>query len=360
MSTSFGAEYFDGETTAPHPATGQFMPENGILIQWSGGQNFWPLDSISRIAGPEAAGLRLTCEDAPAARLAIKDPAAIASIVADAPRLARAGATRRGKTQALKWIAGGIVGLALLGFGAFEGLPRLAAHTPMAWVAPIGENFRTHIEYAFDATPCASSDTQETLQRLTRRLLVDVQPTASFDPAIVDVRMAQSAIPNALAAPGGQIVVLSGLLDLAGDDAATGGDMLAGVLAHEIAHARLRHPTRALGRALGLDLLVRASGGGIGADGGALIAQFAYGRQAEREADALAQEMLATAGIGDAGLKAFFMKIQATFGDSDAGFLSTHPATAERTAAIPGVKGPERAFTSAEWDALLAECDADD
>jgi len=360
MTTIYTAEYFDGQTSAPQPATAQVLPNDGILIRWAGGQVLWPLDAISRLAGPKTARMRLICEEAPAARLAINDPADAARIVADAPRLARAGATRRGKTQALKWIAGGVVGLALLGLGAFEGLPRLAAHTPMSWVAPIGDNMRTHIEYAFDATPCASRRTEAALHRLTRRLLADVRPTASFDPSAVDVRIAESYIPNALAAPGGRLVILSGLLDLAGDTADAGGDMLAGVLAHEIAHARLRHPTRALGRALGLDLLLRASGGGVSADGGALLATFAYGRAAEREADALAQEMLTAAGIGDAGLKAFFAKIEATFGKSEAGFLSTHPATAERTAALPGVKGPERAFTKAEWRALLADCSPED
>lgn len=357
MATEPDAHYFDGASTTPQPARVTVMPD-ALLIQTPSGTAHWKLSSIRRVPGPETLGMRLASDDAADARLTVLSPAAIDRVLDAAPRLARSGATWRSKSKALKWVAGGIAGLALLGFGAFEGAPRIAAYTPMEWVEPIGDNVRSQIEFVFGASECATPAADAALQQLTTRLLAGVEPSARFNPEAIHVRIAKSDIPNALAAPGGHIVILGGLFDLTGNDPDLGGDMLAGVLAHEIAHARLRHPTRALGRALGLDLLVRASGGGVGADGGVILASFAYGRAAEREADALAYEMLTRAGIGDAGLKAFFAKLNDDYGDEEgeSSFFSTHPSSAERSDVLPGEDGAERAFTDAEWRALFSAC----
>lgn len=353
----FQGEYFDGETSRPQPAT-VYLRDDGLTIQvGSGASADWAFEDIERLEGPAEAGLRLAADGHPDARFVMRDAVAIEALLETCPALKRAGASRRGRRRAFKWVAGGLVVLALIGVAAFEGAPRLAAYTPMRWVAPIGENVRAQAAGLFGAEECTSDGLQRSIDTLARRLLANVEPSTRFDPAALDVIVVDSEIPNAFAAPGGKLMMFAGILDLAGKDHAAGGDMFAAVLAHEIAHARLRHPTRALGRSLGLQILAQLGGAGYGADAGLMLAQMAYGREAEREADTLARAMLKDAGIGDAGLAAFFEAVRTRFsgGGDEASFLSTHPPLAER-AAIRGVDGDQDAFTPDQWNGLRALC----
>lgn len=356
MNRTVNAIHFDGASSEPRPVT-VHVSQNGLAIQAADGIGFiWPARDIARVDGPAYAGLRLACASRPDERLTVQDPDTAALLTAMLPALKRAGSNRAERRRAFKWIGGGLVGLAALGVLAFEGLPRALAALPMSWAAPIGDNVRGQIVDIFGGETCKADDPGDAkaiLARLARRLLDGVEGSRAFDPALVDVSLAQIDVPNALAAPGGRIVVFTGIFDLLDDGPEIGGDALAGVIAHEIAHTRLRHPTAAIGRSLGTSLLASLLGGGYGADAGALFAEFAYTRDAERDADTLAREMLLQAGIGDAGLKRFFERIGAKFGDDDGmSFLSTHPASAERAAAGPGLAGPKRALTADEWRTL--------
>lgn len=353
----FRGEFFDGETSRSQAAT-VYLHGDGLTIQvGSGARAEWALEDIERLEGPAEAGLRLTADSHRETRLVLRDAVAIEALLETCPALQRAGASRRGQRRAFRWVAGGLVALALIGVGAFEGAPRLAAYTPMRWVAPIGENVRAQATGFFGAEECTSAALQRSIDGLVGRLLANVEPSTRFDPAMLDVIVVDSEVPNAFAAPGGKLLMFAGILELAGKDHAAGGDMFAAVLAHEIAHARLRHPTRALGRSLGLQFLAQLGGAGYGADAGMMLAQMAYGREAEREADALAREMLKDAGIGDAGLAAFFDAVRNRFGGAgeEASFLSTHPPLAER-AAIRGVDGDQDAFTAEHWAGLHELC----
>lgn len=351
---AYSADYFDGDTTRPQQAAVTVLAD-GLLIQTDGAAAaHWPFEELERIEGPASSGLRLSAECAPGARLVLRDAAAEALIDA-MPRLKRAGASKLRRRRAAKWIIGGLLTATIIGFAAFEGLPRAFAYMPMRWTAPVGDNVRVQAAAVFDGKACASPDSKAALDRLAAQLLAGVDASATFDPAVVDIDIVKTKVPNAFAAPGGRLLILGGLLDLTGEDADGGGDMLAGVLAHEIAHARLRHPTRALGRSLGLTFLAQVAGASYGADLGVILAQLAYSREAEREADALAREMLVTAEIGDAGLDAFFQKLKDRFGgDGGANFLSTHPTTDERIAG--GKDGAQAAFTAAEWRSLHNDC----
>jgi len=351
------AVYFDGRSARPQRAALRIRAD-GLEVRPEGAAvaMHWPLSELERLEGPADAGLRLACHGRPDERVAVSGRADAERIVRALPRLRRARTSRTEMRRAAKWFVGGVVGFAALGLVAFEGLPRAFALMPMNWVAPIGDNVARQIGAVFGGGACAAPAADAALARLSGRLLAEVEPSFAFDPAALDIRLVASSVPNAFAAPGGRIVVFSGLFDLVGDDAGADGDAIAGVVAHEIAHARLRHPTAALGRAFGLDLLARLAGGGGSANAGLALANLAYGRKAEREADALAREMLIDAGIGDAGLVRFFQAVERRFGAQDGGYLSTHPSTAERAAEGRGVTGPVRAFSAEDWQALKAAC----
>ena len=88
---------------------------------------------------------------------------------------------------------------------------------------------------------CDAPAGRAALQRLKDRLTEGQGLRYDIDLAVFDHEMI-----NAFAAPGGQIVIMRGLLD-----AAESPEEVAGVLAHEIGHVEARDPTRLAFRSAG-------------------------------------------------------------------------------------------------------------
>lgn len=121
---------------------------------------------------------------------------------------------------------------------------------------------------------------------------------------------------------------------------------LAGVVAHEIGHVTKRHIAENYNRARTTGLLQQAAVMGVGIAAGGAAAGAAnilgglsamafinsFGRDAERESDAFAVEILPRAGIDPDGVVTFFQTLMAEGGSSLPTFLSSHPATEERLA----------------------------
>lgn len=152
---------------------------------------------------------------------------------------------------------------------------------------------------------------------------------------------------NAFAFPGGQVLVTAKLLAAAGS-----ADELAGILGHEIAHVQRRHVTRQLAQHLGLGLALALLLGDLGSAGtlaatyGTELLGLAYGRAQEAEADRDGARLAHAAGFDPRGLDAFFKRLQAEHGDGAPALLSSHPADADRIAAIEALAkslGPVKA-----------------
>lgn len=128
---------------------------------------------------------------------------------------------------------------------------------------------------------------------------------------------------NAFCAPGGYIYVYTGLIKYLDSE-----DELAGVLAHEIAHADRRHSTSQLTKAYGLSTLLSVV---LGDNQNALtdIAQgligLSFSRKDESDADEFSVKYLCGSSYNAAGAAGFFEKIEAQGGQSVPQFLSTHP-----------------------------------
>jgi len=148
---------------------------------------------------------------------------------------------------------------------------------------------------------------------------------------------------NAFSVPGGSIYIYSGLLERAKST----GEM-AGVLGHEIIHAKDHHMARLSGgldpiSILGMLGMILARGGAAaqaaGAIGQALAAtrQFSYSRQLELEADTLGTRYMAQAGYDPRGALSFMKTLDQQRAISQADIpasLMTHPMTQDRIANV--------------------------
>ena len=127
---------------------------------------------------------------------------------------------------------------------------------------------------------------------------------------------------NAFCTPGGYIYVYTGLMKFL--DA---GDQLAGVLAHEIAHADFRHSTRQMTRMFGVQTLLSVVAGDNAAvqEVSSAIIGLRFSRGHETEADKGSVHYLCPTEYNAAGGAEFFKKIQEAGGARMPEFLSTHP-----------------------------------
>jgi predicted Zn-dependent protease len=141
------------------------------------------------------------------------------------------------------------------------------------------------------------------------------------------------AVPNAFCAPGGYIFVFTGLMKYVHSV-----DELAGVLAHEIAHADRRHSTDQLTKNYGISILIQAIFGDNGRFVGDLTASLLalnYSRKDEKEADAYGVGYLCSTGFAADASKNFFKRLSADGSTySMPTFLSTHPDDGTRVKLI--------------------------
>ncbi len=169
-------------------------------------------------------------------------------------------------------------------------------------------------------------------QSLVRR--VEPQPFVYRFRVVVDPTL------NAFAGPAGYIYFHTGLILTAGSV-----DELAGVMAHEIAHAKRSHVARSIEKATVPDLLAKLLGVGvavaadapealIAAEGVSASLQLAYSRELEAEADEVGTAFLVRAGFDPMGMAVFFERLGAQKAP-DLGFeippyLRSHPQVATR------------------------------
>lgn len=137
---------------------------------------------------------------------------------------------------------------------------------------------------------------------------------------------------NAFALPGGFVTVQRGLLE-----AAETGEEVAGVLAHEMQHALLRHGTRRMLRQLGgRSLLWLVTGGSdihVLAQSVGYLTELDYDRDQESEADREGLRLLVRAGVDPRGLATFFERLEGQ-GATPPELLSTHPDPGNRAQAV--------------------------
>lgn len=320
----------------------------------------WPFGRLERIAaGRESLviGLKGTAE-----RVEISDPIAKAEFEAALKAIPRQGqsAVPMGFLVAIAAVIGLIaVAVAILLWGLSALATYAAPLVPDEVAIMIDEAAKPSVLAGLDTGPdrvCTAPDGVAALGRLAERLA----DTGGGRAMRLDAEVYQSAVPNALALPGGSIVLTTALIDRAETP-----DALAGVVAHEIGHVHHRHGIAQLlhqgGITLAFGMLV-GDPAGIAAEATRMLAGAEYSRDAEREADRFAVGAVAVAGGDARALGPLLERLQAEAGDEPAvALLSTHPISAERKADIDRLaadrtRGPGRVMSPADWQAIRTIC----
>lgn len=231
------------------------------------------------------------------------------------------------------WLAFGLLGVvalaaALLGFFAGE----IASRLPFA----VEKDYARRITQHWQDRPrdAVAEDARAALRVIAAKLAPAMQLPREME---IQVHYAPDGIANAFATIGGNVVFYRGLIEKFDSE-----DAVAMVLAHEIAHAKLRHPAASLGRgiAVGLTLSLVSAGLGEGVAGSALhtagvLPLLSYSRAQESAADSEALAAMAAV-YGHVGGAIDIFKVFARLQSetAHATILRSHPLTSARIAAV--------------------------
>lgn len=352
--------YYDGRTARREPVTITIERRGLDLRLPDGSVMYWPFEALRQTQG--ALGherLRIEFGTDPVEALLVNEEGLADAIHLVAPHAMR---TLRPKSRAPRIVAGSVAALATVAALYVWGMPVLTnwvtPRVPVAWERSLGATVVGQLAPA--AARCVEPAGHAQLRRIVERL-VGAGARSPYDHTLLVLR---DTVVNAFAAPGGFIVVNSGLLA-----AARSPEELAGVLAHEVQHVELRHSTRALIRAAPLRLAVAAlSGGGLEGAGtiAATLGMLRFSRAAEEEADRAAMRMLDQANVDPTAIIAFLRELESQHRDGPrlASYLSSHPRTADRIATLEALAARSRPVTrplldSASWREVRGMCDAE-
>jgi predicted Zn-dependent protease len=353
MPGTYQGRFSDGKTASALPAAVR-LTSQGIEIAPGGGQApvVWPYGELVAASpvGRKAGDVLLSRPAVPGATLFVADQGFVAALAARASQL-RAGSQRwryaRPMLAACALIALAVAGLWLADVSPARGVAGLLS-------TELRQSFGRQVVQSLGKGrgTCHTPEGSDALRRLTERL--SAAAGRRFSVSVLDWE-----IVNAFAAPGEQVVIARGLIEQARSP-----DEIAGVLAHEMGHGIELHPETGIIRAIGLgaamELMLGGSSGTL-ASIGLVLTQLGYSRVAEREADALALEILERAQVSPLGFAGFFKRLDERQAGSPLGQVSifrTHPLSAERArlAASRPAYPATPALSDDDWRALRAIC----
>ena len=216
------------------------------------------------------------------------------------------------------------------------GIPRLAKtitpHIPLKWEKGMGDSALGFL--APEESRCNNKELQKAVDEIVIRL-----SATDPDPYSFKVFVVKSPVFNAVALPGGNIVVFGGLLEKAQSP-----ESLAAVIAHEMQHVKKRHVTKRIIEDSSTGLIISAVAGDV--TGSVLyglkiarnLAMLSYSRQDEEEADAGGIKMLIAANLDPQVMISFFEIIKEKNSKLKMPqYLSTHPDTDERISRLKSI-----------------------
>ena len=354
--------YSDGRTAAFARVEAR-IGEDGLQIDGEDGmpRATWRPDDVRLVDGPDARGAIRLGRRGGDARLSVDDADALRALELHCPSLHKSIGDETPWRVIAIWSGAAVAALAFLVLGV---IPYLADHAS-GWVSPrleaqLGDQLAEFVISFMVAredkehAECTNPKGRAALAKLIAPLEAQLSLRNKLR-----VRVINSKIVNAIALPGDEVLLFKGLIDFA-----KGPNEVAGVLAHEMGHEQLEHPTRLVIRESGTAFLVGLvmgdifGGSAISIAGTGLLVT-AFSRDAESAADAEAVTLMRQAGLDVAPFGAFFARLQSEKGDGEIPipFLRTHPPSDQRAKLIAAAPtGGAQALTPAAWQDLKAIC----
>ena len=349
MDDSFkvAASWYDGHSAVRHDGHARWDGAGQLLLDSPTSQLSVPLDDL-RFGEPRGEHVFYRRESETDFRL---------TLPADMPP----GLARHlpEKSEYGAWIDRLGLGKAAVIFAAASAVAVALFMTAPEWLGPrVPESWERNLGQAmigdFGGRLCSTPEGDAALAKL----LDEVDPATTQ----VNAGVANIDMVNAVALPGGQVLLFDGLVQQAESP-----EELAGVLAHEVGHVRERHVMTALLRQFGMSVLLAGANSGVG-DTVFGVASMGYSRDAEREADDYARARLAESDVSPLGAAGFFERMAEEYGDDGesnavTGWLASHPAAGERArayrnAAKEGADYPP-VLSGQEFAALQSMCEDD-
>jgi len=205
-----------------------------------------------------------------------------------------------------------------------------------SWVAPLvpQQAIEAMDESALRFMHETLADTQLTsAQQLRVEGLVEQLPKQQR--IVVKMFAVEDMGANAFALPGGTIVITDELVERLTDN-----ELLA-VMLHEVGHVEARHGMQSVLYAMGNSLILAIWLGDVGGaveelilSGPVVLQQLSYGRDMEREADAISARYLESKGISAGCLGSALQKISEGDEEPMGNYFNTHPSSKERVVSL--------------------------
>jgi len=356
--------FYDGQSARPHNVTVTVTPANRVFLTDEAGNAVasWPCDDV-RIADAPQGLLRMRVQTDEQARLEVADAMLAQTLMQSCTYLKHGDAIERSTTwKIVGWSIAACVSIVLV---AVYGVPaiaeRLVPFIPYTVDQRLGAGVKTSlVRQLSDGKVCKPEPAaQEAFLRLQDKLLTQANDLNGP----VDIVILPSSMKNAFALPGGHVMIMSGLLE-----DARSADEVAGVIAHELGHVAGRHSMQKLVAESGLYFLLGIvlgdfSGSTVLIAGSRAILNAGYSRDAERDADRYAIELMARANGDPAAFATMLERFSAGSPFGVLNLLSSHPHTEERVIEIRTIsddrmagRSPASLLTEAEWGAFKTYC----
>ncbi|MFQ5328885.1 MAG: M48 family metallopeptidase [Thermodesulfobacteriota bacterium] len=364
MGGSWNGHYLDGLTADRQPVTVSLTPREIHITKGDGVVLRWPYSEIVESQGAyRGEQVRIERGGDSHEALVLTDQSFLTAMLrmdVSSGKFGKAPSRVKRLYLIIISIVGAVTFLLLLhlyGVPLIAGI--LAEGVPLRWEEKLGEMVMNQL--VADGTRCDGPMTREAVDEIVTRL----NSAAPYHPYTFRVTVVESETVNALAAPGGYILLFTGLLR-----ETESPEELAGVVAHEMVHIMEQHPTKGIFRNLSTSLLISIIGGDMGsigriaADGASTLTNLRYSREYEEEADRRGMELVIDAGIDPSGMAQFFERLERQEGSAPGllRYLSTHPPTGDRISHLQGeaesfaAPSKEPLLSSISWKQVITEC----
>ena len=298
-----------------------------------------PLSSLQiQVEGRNSVHFYLSHKAYPGKEICLQDSKAIELLSAYGFEAAGATLKQAHATTTMKaftWSSPIVIGLAALFL-----IPLLLSFVPVAWMNKMVsiEQEKALGDLIWPKVLSKEEVQEEAKERIALQKILNalIESNPELSQFKVEVHVSDDPEVNAFALPGGRIIMNRGLIKKA-----TPEEIL-GVMAHELAHIERRHILKSVSGSLGSLVGYVMIATIVGTDAAGVLmsvknfTSLTYSRADEAEADRRGLEFIQNAGFSGQGMVSFFEKLanESTAIEKSLTFMSTHPASQDRAAAL--------------------------